>query len=72
MIAQHPVPIEIKAGQTVVQDFFKGLRHFENVMGGLPHGGVLVYGGDRESSRGGTRVIYLQSLSRTLDELDKA
>jgi uncharacterized protein len=72
MIAQHPVPIEIKAGQTVVQDFFQGLRHFENVLGSLPYGGALVYGADRESSRGGTRVIGLRSLSRTLDELDKA
>ncbi len=71
MIAQHPVPIEIKAGQTVVQDFFKGLDHFENVMGSLPYGGVLVYGADKESSRSGVRVIGLRSLSRTLDELDR-
>jgi predicted AAA+ superfamily ATPase len=72
MIAQHPVAIEIKAGQTVVQDFFQGLRHFANVMGGLPHGGVLVYGADKESSRDSVRVIGLRSLSRTLDELDRA
>jgi predicted AAA+ superfamily ATPase len=72
MIAQHPVPIEIKAGQTVMQDFFQGLRHFEGVMGSLPDGGVLVYGADRESSRGNARVIGLRSLSRTLDELDKS
>jgi predicted AAA+ superfamily ATPase len=71
MIAQHPVPIEIKAGQTVVQDFFKGLSHFENVLGSLPHGGVLVYGADKESSRHGVRVIGLRGLSRTLDELDR-
>jgi hypothetical protein len=42
------------------------------VTGSLLHGGVLVYGGDRESSRGGTRVIGLRGLSRTLDELDGA
>ena len=72
MIAQHPVPIEIKAGQTVVPDFFQGLRHFESIMGGLPHGGVLVHGADKESSRSGVRVIGLRSLSRTLDELDRA
>jgi hypothetical protein len=56
----------------VVPDFFKGLGHFEGVMGSLPHGGILVYGADRESSRSGTRVIGLRSLSRTLGELDKA
>ena len=72
MIAQHPVPIEIKAGQTVVLDFFHGLRHFESIMGGLPHGGILVYGADKESARGGTRLIGLRNLSRTLDALDEA
>jgi hypothetical protein len=72
MIAQHPVPIEIKAGQTVVQDFFQGLRHFESVMGHLPHGGILVHGADRESLRDNTRVIGLGSLSRILGELDEA
>jgi len=72
MIAQHPVPIEIKAGQTVVHDFFKGLSHFENVLGSLPYGGVLVYGADKESSRDAVRVIGLRSLSRTLDKLDRA
>ncbi len=72
MIAQHPVPIEIKAGQTVVQDFFQGLSHFEKVMGSLSHGGVLVYGADKESVRGGIRVVGLRGLSKTLDELDRA
>lgn len=72
MLAQHPVPIEIKAGQTVVQDFFKGLNHFEKVCGGLSYGGILVCGADRESTRSGTRVIGVGKLSRTLAELEEA
>jgi len=71
MIAQHPVPVEIKAGQTVVQDFFKGLSHFEKVMGGLPHGGLLVYGSDKESTQAGVRVVGLRSLSPALAKLDQ-
>ncbi len=71
MIAQHPVPIEIKAGQTVVQDFFKGLAHFEEVVGDLPYGGLLVHGADREFTQGNVRVTGLRGLSRLLTELDQ-
>jgi hypothetical protein len=72
MIAQHPVPVEIKAGQTVVPDFFKGLTHFEEVLGGLPYGGLLVHGADREFTQGNVRVTGLRGLSRLLAELDDA
>lgn len=40
----HCMPVEIKAGQTVAGDFFKGLDHYTKLSAGL--GGVLVYGGD--------------------------
>jgi len=72
MIAQHPVPIEIKAGQTVVQDFFKGLTHFEKVIGDLPYGGLLVHGADREFTQGNVRVAGLRGFSRLLAEIDQA
>jgi hypothetical protein len=55
----------------VVQDFFAGLDYFKNTMGGLPHGGVLVHGADREFTQGDIRVIGLQALSRALAELDR-
>jgi uncharacterized protein len=71
MIAQHPVPIEIKAGQTVVQDFFQGLTHFEEVVGDLPYGGLLVHGADREFTQGKVRVTGLRGLSRLLAKLDQ-
>jgi len=71
MIAQHPVPIEIKAGQTVVQDFFTGLTHFKKVLGGLAHGGLLVYGAERELMQGDVRVLGLRGLSRALTDLDR-
>ncbi len=71
MIAQHPVPIETKAGQTVVRDFFKGLAHFERVVGDLPHGGLLVHGADKEFTQGNVRVTGLRGFSRLLAELDQ-
>jgi hypothetical protein len=38
-------PVEVKAGATIATDFFKGLAHFSRLIGGLPHGGGLLYGG---------------------------
>jgi predicted AAA+ superfamily ATPase len=71
MIAQHPVPIEIKAGQTVAQDFFKGLTHFEKIVGDLAYGGLLVHGGDREFAQGNIHITGLRGLSRFLMKLDQ-
>lgn len=42
------IPIEIKAGQTVNQDYFKGLNYFSSLVGkrcGQPY---LIYAGDQE------------------------
>ena len=37
------VPVEIKAEQTVSQDFFKGLVKWQNIAGGAASRGMLVY-----------------------------
>jgi len=38
-------PVEIKAGATINEDFFKGLRHFFKVFRGRVGSAGLVYGG---------------------------
>ncbi len=44
-IAQHILPIEVKSGQTVTKDYFKGLNHFGKIFTKLPYGKAIVYGG---------------------------
>ena len=46
-VAQHQLPIEVKTGQTITQDYFKGLQHFEALFPDLPYGKALIYGGER-------------------------
>ena len=43
----HFLPVEIKSGQTLVRDFFKGLDAFRRVEPDLPYGTMLMYGGEQ-------------------------
>ncbi len=43
------VPVEIKSGQTINDDFFKGIRYWQKLTGN--EGGYLVYAGDIEQKR---------------------
>ncbi len=52
-----PVPVEIKAGQTVAPDYFRGLRSFEKAFGPLPLGGAVVYAGQESRVQHGWRVV---------------
>ena len=49
--SQRYVPIEIKAGATITDDYFKGLRHFSKVFGGKVESSGLVYGGSELQQR---------------------
>jgi predicted AAA+ superfamily ATPase len=52
------LPIEVKSGQTVAPDFFAGLDEWRRISGSAAGGEAwLVYGGDREQRRAGTRVV---------------
>lgn len=50
------LPVEIKSGQTVAPDFFAGLDEWRRISGTAGEA-WLVYGGDREQTRQGTRVV---------------
>jgi predicted AAA+ superfamily ATPase len=69
-MAQHPVPIEIKAGQTIAQDFFKGLNHFQKLVSPQPHSPVLVYGGNEAYLRNDIRVTGIHHFVETLSEIE--
>ena len=50
-IAQHTIPIEIKSGETISQDYFKNLIYFEKLFPDLPYGKAIVYAGNTEQDR---------------------
>ena len=69
-IAQYPLSIEIKAGQTIAPDFFKGLDHFRklNLSGAYPS--ILVYGGDEQQQRSHTLVTTIHRLAAVLGGIE--
>ena len=50
------IPVEIKAGQTVASDFFKGIKLWRELSGKPEHAAALVYGGDNSFVRSDTFV----------------
>ncbi len=53
---QDLVAVEIKSGQTIAKDFFKGLDHWRGLMGDPAAPAALVYGGDQNVRRRGVMV----------------
>ncbi len=69
-LAQHLLPIEIKAGQTISSGYFRGLDTFARSFPDLPHGRLLVYAGDTAQKRTGTRVTDAFHLTQALAEIE--
>lgn len=68
-IAQHALPIEVKAGETVAADFYRGFQVFEKVVPDLPYGKVVVYGGTREETRRDIQITQVCNIQKILDDL---
>ncbi len=62
-----PVPVEIKAGATVVPDYFKGLDFWNRLSGADPERGWVVYGGEDDQPRARGRVIGWNRIQALLD-----
>jgi len=65
-------PLEVKAGATIAEDFFKGLTHFSRLMGGFPYGGGLLYGGRETRQQGPFRVCPVTDVEEMLTGLNHA
>ena len=59
--------VEIKSGQTIASDFFKGLKYFEELNKEQPLKKMLVYGGDQEQKRSYAQVIPWNKLGGCSD-----
>jgi len=69
-VGQHMIPIEIKAGETVAQDFFKGFTSFQKVIRKLPFGKVVIYGGDHEETRNDIQIARVFDIPRILGKIE--
>ncbi len=62
-------PVEIKAGQTVNTDFFKGLNYWNGIANADSAHAYLVYGGDERQSRQQAQLINWKSVANLLEAL---
>jgi hypothetical protein len=44
-------PVEIKSGQTITNEYFKGIQYWNKIS--KTEGGYVIYGGNTEQKRGG-------------------
>lgn len=63
-------PIEIKAGETLSTDSFKGLKHLAKLVAAAPakppNGGGLVYGGSQHWQQAGAQVVGFKHVAALL------
>lgn len=65
----NAVPVEVKSGSTVAQDFFKGLNYWSQLAGTSPHEGWVVYGGDEDQNRSDGRVLSWRSIDKLTEAI---
>jgi len=64
------IPIEIKAGATINNDFFKGLRFFQTKLNNSTVKSQLVYGGDENQNRTDTSIWNAMSIVQMMNEIN--
>jgi len=60
------LPIEIKSGKTVSDDFLKGLRYWSRISGTDARDMVLVYAGLMDQTRKDGRILSWRSFGKRL------
>jgi predicted AAA+ superfamily ATPase len=56
------IPLEIKSGQTINQDYFKNLNYWNNLSGAAPADSIIVYAGNRSQQRSKGRLVSWKDL----------
>ena len=65
-IAQHILPIEVKSGETITAEYFKGFKALEKIISEFPYGKAIVYGGDRHEKMSGVQILNIHKLHKFL------
>lgn len=68
--ADRLTPIEIKSGQTIGTDFFKGLEYWSNLAGSITEQSMLVYGGEENQPRKQGSVVAWRSVNDIWQMID--
>ena len=69
---QEFFPIEVKAGETIVDDYFRGLQHFSRVSGESPYGCGLIYGGKDVQQRSNYLIYPATAMEEMFEKLNHA
>ena len=73
-IGNNAIPIEIKAGETISKDFFKGLNLYEKIFPNYSADNFpkfLVYGGSSSQTRGNIKIKPYNRIYNMLKSFDK-
>ena len=68
-IGRDVYPIEVKAGATVTNEFFKNIKKFFKIYPHTPYGGALVYGGKEPQLRTDVKVYTIWMIEEMLKVL---
>jgi len=69
--ADKSIPLEIKAGKTISQEYFKGLNYFNKLSGNNPKNSYVIYAGDQKQVGSSGNVFSWHSLPAELDRIDR-
>ncbi len=67
-IAHQIIPIEIKAGETINSDFFKGFKYFDKNLELESPLKILIYGGELVQERSGVSITTVKNICTLLDK----
>jgi len=64
------VPVEIKSGQTIATDYFRGLLYWSNIAQTDSADGYIVYGGEFEQTRSAGHVMSWQAAAHLVRRIE--
>ena len=71
-IGRELFPIEVKAGATVTNEYFKGIKKFFKIYNHTPWGGAVVYSGKEPQLRADIKVITIWEIEEMLKNLEES
>ncbi|KAA0259106.1 ATP-binding protein [Deferribacter autotrophicus] len=69
-IGRDVFPIEIKAGATVTNEYFKGIKKFSKIYSYMPWGGAVIYGGSEPQLRTDVKVYPIWMIEEMLESVN--
>ncbi len=68
--SQHPIPVEIKSGQTIASDFFNNMMYWKKAAELPDVQSYLIYAGDKDQSWPQAQVLSWQSAGELVKNLE--